>query len=262
MKFMMMGLERRGEWEQLPQTERDVRIGRHQQALQELVMERDRAGANAFFVASVGLGPAAEATTVRFRNGTPSVTDGPFIETKEVLAGFDVIDFSSQEEAVEFCKKRCIHDGHVSEIRPVHQWRWVYHGAGRGDVTKFALLIANDEAALSKLSEPEIERGAQHHGKAALEYVTERGLVRSESLSWCGVRLRRTTEAATLRWTDGKALLADGPFAETKEVVGGVCVIDCASKREAIDWAQKLSFRERDVIEVRPVHSMWWIYYG
>jgi hypothetical protein len=51
-----------------------------------------------------------------------------------------------------------------------------------------------------------------------------------------------------------------GRFAETKEVVGGVCIIDCASKREAVEWAQKLVLRD-DAVEVRPVRSMWWIYH-
>ena len=261
MKFMLMGLEARGEWERLPQAERDARVGRHQQALQALVMEREQRGTSGFAVASIGLGPVSEATTVRMQRGTPLVVDGPFAETKEVLAGFDVIDFASREEAVAFCTQRCVHDGHVAEIRPVHQMRWAFHGAGRGDVMKFALLIASDENALANLPEAEIERGAQHHGNAAMEYITERGLVRGESLSWCGVRLRRTPEASTLRRTGGQVLLADGPFAETKEVLGGLCLIDCASKAEAIHWAEQLAYADRDVIEVRPVQSMWWIYY-
>lgn len=180
MKFMLMGLEARGEWERLPQAERDVRVARHQQALQELIAERDLGGGGKLLLASIGLGPVAEAATVRFQHGTPLVLDGPFAETKEVLAGFDVIDFASRDDAVAFCRKRCTHDGHVSEVRPVHQLRWVYHGAGRGDVTKFALLIVVDEAALSTLSEAEIEHGAQHHGEAALEYTTSRGLVQGE----------------------------------------------------------------------------------
>jgi len=262
MKFMLMGLEARGEWEGLPQAEKDARVGRHRQALQNLVMERGAGSDSQLLVTSVGLGPAAHTTTIRFRSGMPSITDGPFAETKEYLAGFDVIDFNNRGEAIEFCKQVSTHDGHISEIRSVHSHRWIYHGANRGDVTKFALLIIGNEASMSQLPEEELERGAQHHGDAALEYITARGLVRGESLSWCGVRLRRTSEASTLRWTGGKPVVADGPFAETKEVIGGVCLIDCASKAEAVQWAQKLAYKDRDVIEVRPVESMWWIYYG
>jgi hypothetical protein len=191
----------------------------------------------------------------------PVATDGPFAETKEVLAGFDIIDFERREEAVEFCKKRCVHEGHVSEIRPVHEMWWTYHGAGRGDVNKFALLILNNEEAVAGLSESEIDANVKHHEAAGVEYATLRGLVRGESLSWCGVRLRRTTEASTVRVRRGNALLADGPFAETKEVVGGLCIVDCASMNEAIEWAQKLVVRD-DAVEVRPVRSMWWIYHG
>ena len=47
------------------------------------------------------LRPAAEAVTVRRRNGEVSVTDGPFTESKELIAGFDVIDVADQAEAIE-----------------------------------------------------------------------------------------------------------------------------------------------------------------
>jgi len=47
------------------------------------------------------LRPASEAVTVRRRNGEVSVTDGPFTESKELIAGFDVIDVADQAEAID-----------------------------------------------------------------------------------------------------------------------------------------------------------------
>ena len=48
----------------------------------------------------------------------------------------------------------------------------------------------------------------------------------------------------------------DGPFAETKEVLGGFYLIECDSKQEALEWAKKIPLREGGFIEVRPVWPM------
>jgi len=150
MKFMLMALEAKGEWERLPQAERDVRVSRHRQALQELVAERGLIGGGNLVLTSAGLGPAAEATTLRIRGGKPLAVDGPFAETKEVLAGFDLIDFESRQEAIAFAEKRCVHDGHVTEIRPIDEMWWVYHGGASSDGMKFMLMIAADRDELAK----------------------------------------------------------------------------------------------------------------
>ncbi|WP_444964070.1 YciI family protein [Nocardiopsis sp. M1B1] len=59
-------------------------------------------------LAGDGLAPASEATRVTFSNGAATVTDGPFAEAKEFVAGYWVIQVSSHEEAVEWAK-RCPH---------------------------------------------------------------------------------------------------------------------------------------------------------
>ncbi|MEO8628260.1 MAG: YciI family protein [Betaproteobacteria bacterium] len=65
------------------------------------------------------------------------------------------------------------------------------------------------------------------------------------------VRLMRTTTATTLRST-GEEVIIDGPFAETKEQLLGIYVVDCATLDEAIAVARALSF-ESAVLEIRPV---------
>jgi len=69
-----------------------------------------------------------------------------------------------------------------------------------------------------------------------------------------GNQLRETSTATTVSMHEGKRVLSDGPFAETKEVLGGYCMLDCSNLDEALDWAAKcpaarLGFK----IEVRPV---------
>jgi hypothetical protein len=72
-------------------------------------------------VAAEALQPVETARTVRVRNGEPSITDGPFAETKEQLAGFYLIDASDLDEAVRLAAKiPPAREGSV-EVRPVRE---------------------------------------------------------------------------------------------------------------------------------------------
>jgi hypothetical protein len=72
-------------------------------------------------VAAEALEPVATATTVRVRNGKVSVTDGPFAETKEQLAGFYLIDARDLNEAIQVAAKiPPAREGSV-EVRPVRE---------------------------------------------------------------------------------------------------------------------------------------------
>jgi hypothetical protein len=59
-----------------------------------------------------GLRPSALGARVKFSAGKPSVTDGPFTETKELVAGFSIIEVRSREEAIEWVKRWPPIDGH------------------------------------------------------------------------------------------------------------------------------------------------------
>ena len=72
-----------------------------------------------------------------------------------------------------------------------------------------------------------------------------------------GNALLPTTEAQTVRVRNGKALTTDGPFAETKEQLGGYYLVDCKDLDEAISLAARIpSIRVGGSIEVRPVVPM------
>ncbi|WP_329129869.1 YciI family protein [Streptomyces sp. NBC_01476] len=62
--------------------------------------------------------PAADATTVRVRDGAQLVTDGPYAETKEQMAGFDIIDCADLDEAIEIASKHPVARYGMIEIRP------------------------------------------------------------------------------------------------------------------------------------------------
>ena len=68
-----------------------------------------------------------------------------------------------------------------------------------------------------------------------------------------GEGLEPTSAATTVRVRDGERLLSDGPFAETKEQLGGFYLLECNSLDEAIDWAAKIPGAQFGSVEVRPV---------
>jgi hypothetical protein len=108
------------------------------------------------------------------------------------------------------------------------------------------LLIVGDESRYAEMSEEE--------GRAQMQRWTEytKDLVDAGAFV-AGEGLQTSTTATTVRVQDGERLLTDGPFAETKEQIGGFYLIDCANLDEAVDWAAKLPSAEWGVTEIRPV---------
>jgi hypothetical protein len=68
-----------------------------------------------------------------------------------------------------------------------------------------------------------------------------------------GEGLEPTSSATTVRVRDGERMLTDGPFAETKEQLGGFYLLECDSLDEAIEWASKIPGAASGSVEVRPV---------
>jgi len=58
---------------------------------------------------------------------------------------------------------------------------------------------------------------------------------------------------ARVAYTDGKATITDGPFAEAKEVIGGYWIIQVRSREEAIEWARRAPMANNEIIEVRQI---------
>lgn len=85
------------------------------------------------------------------------------------------------------------------------------------------------------------------------EYWEFTEAVKSAGKMLGGEALEPTATATTVRVRDGELLTTDGPFAETKEVLGGFYLIDCADLDEALQWAAKIPSAKWGSVEVRPV---------
>lgn len=83
----------------------------------------------------------------------------------------------------------------------------------------------------------------------------------NEELSQAGVLLaldglHPTSEGARVSFSGGRASVADGPFTEAKELVGGYWMIETSSKEEAVQWARRCPAGDGDTIEIRRVYEM------
>jgi hypothetical protein len=111
-KFMLLIYNNPAAIEAMPQDERDQIFADVEQIMGELT-------ASGEWVGGEGLAPGEQARTVRVRGGVPAVTDGPFAEAKEQLAGFLTVDCESIERAVEIAARWPDAKWWAMEVRPV-----------------------------------------------------------------------------------------------------------------------------------------------
>lgn len=95
---------------------------------------------------------------------------------------------------------------------------------------RFMTLVRIDER---NLSEQEFDAGFEERMGALFEEMTKAGAM----LDTAG--LAPTSEATRMTWSGGKVSYTDGPFTESKEVIGGYCIAQCKDKAEAMEWTRR-----------------------
>jgi hypothetical protein len=111
---------------------------------------------------------------------------------------------------------------------------------------QYMLLIYGDENGWESLGEEERGQMMQAYGSFTQELRDRGALV-------AGDALEPTQTATTVRVQSGETLTTDGPFAETKEQLGGYYLVEADSLDEAIEWAAKIPAASHGSVEVRPV---------
>jgi hypothetical protein len=111
---------------------------------------------------------------------------------------------------------------------------------------RYLLLIHDQESMFATMSPQEMGKMMGDYGKFH-EELSASGAFRDAA------RLRPVATATTVRARNGKTLTTDGPFAETKEQLGGYYLIDVKNLDEAIRWAAKIPSANHGCVEVRPV---------
>jgi hypothetical protein len=115
---------------------------------------------------------------------------------------------------------------------------------------KYLLTFVRDQDRMFESSDEDMRKSMEAWNEFNREAIDAGVLIANEALE-----LPRT--AKTVRILDGgDTAVTDGPFAETKEQLGGFCLIDCGSEEEAIAWAKKVPMRPDSLVEVRAVMDL------
>ena len=111
---------------------------------------------------------------------------------------------------------------------------------------RYMMLIYSDETGMDNVTEAEMAEVMAAYNAFGDE-VHEKGVFVS------GDALQPTRTATTVRVRDGKTMTTDGPFAETKEALGGFYILNCQNLDEALAYAAKIPGASVGSIEVRPI---------
>jgi hypothetical protein len=114
---------------------------------------------------------------------------------------------------------------------------------------QYMLLIHDDPSVWAGMSEEQVNG-------VMSEYFAYSAAIREEGIFVEGNALQGPEKARTVSVRDGERLVKDGPFAETKELVGGYYVVNCDTLDQAIDAAARIPSARFGAVEVRPVAQM------
>ncbi len=196
-----------------------------------------------------GLQATAKGARVRYANGKVKVTDGPFVEAKELVAGYWLIQVKSRDEAIEWARRVPFQEGEV-EVRQIfeledfpvdpaekpdgwrekeEQFRAAPPARKPGTIRFMGLLKADRDTEAGVLPDEKL--------LAAMGAFIEEGVKSGVFLS--GEGLQPSSKGARIRYSGSKRTVIDGPFAETKELVAGYAIIQVKSREEAIEWTKR-----------------------
>ena len=114
---------------------------------------------------------------------------------------------------------------------------------------QYILMLYVNEGGWGKLTKAEQEQGVAAY-MAYSEALTKAGVLKGSN------RLQPSSAATTVRLANGKSQVLDGPYAETKEQLGGYFMIDVPDLDAALSWAARCPAAGHGVVEVRPIWSM------
>ena len=114
---------------------------------------------------------------------------------------------------------------------------------------QYLLLLHADEAQFAQMTPEQQQQGMAAYG-AYGQALKESGALLGSN------RLRPAADSTTVRSVDGKTQVLDGPFADSKEELGGYYLIDVPDLDAALAWAARCPGASHGVVEVRPIWSM------
>jgi hypothetical protein len=175
--------------------------------------------------------------SVRVRDGQAFVSDGPFAESKEVVGGFWIIDVASREAALEVAR-RCPHARHG--VVEVHAIRTRFPSTDREVGTPFLVAFRREPGL--------VPDDAKYH-----EMIAFGEDLRRDGTLFDMAPLASDPPPARIESRGGRTFLTDGPFAESKEGIGGYALVRAADRAEAIQLAKRFPHARWGPVEVREI---------
>ena len=111
---------------------------------------------------------------------------------------------------------------------------------------RYMLLIYGDESQMATMTEEDMGQVMDAYNKFTADFQASGKMLGGEAL-------QPTSTATVVRVQDGNTVTTDGPYAETKEALGGYYAIDAENLDEAIAWAARIPGAQGGSIEVRPI---------
>jgi hypothetical protein len=215
----------------------------------------DELAAQGKYLGSSPLQSVTTAASVRVRDGRTLVTDGPFAETTEQLGGYYMLDLADLDEAIAVAARVPPAAKGTVEIRPLVALdglppeRPLPTAPDGGSRTPFLLLCYDEEAAWQAPG-PQALAGARAEAAALARRLSDEGRYLSAS------PLHPAATATCVRVRGGRRVITDGPFAETREVLGGYYLILAEDRAAAIRLAAQHPGVRVGTVEVRPLFDM------
>ena len=246
MRFVCLGYLEEHKWDAMSKTEQDAMM-EECFAYDDLLRRNghDWAGGEA-------LQSSRTARTLRWDGDRVVVTDGPYAETKEQLGGLGVLEARDMSQAVELMSR---HPGirlGPFEVRPADE-----EGNAECQMAATAPASTNAEErfiCLGYMEENEWESKSRVEQENFMKDCLAYDDVLRKNGHWVhGVALQGVRAAKTLRHQAGKAVIIDGPFAETKEQLGGLVVLQARDLNHAVELMSKHPGIRLGVhLEIRP----------
>jgi hypothetical protein len=193
-----------------------------------------------------GLRPSSEGVRLVSSSGTRSIIQGPLDGTGDVPAGFTIVGARSMDEAVEWATRQqdIFGDGEI-DIRPVTEPWDIGLAEAPADISTRRYMILRKATQSIEAGEAPT-RSQQQALASVIDEASSRGAhVTSETM-------RPTRRGRRYKNSQEGIRVSDGPFAESKELIGGYVIVSAASLEEADGWAREyMRAVDADEVELR-----------
>jgi hypothetical protein len=225
-----------------------------EQMLAEMAGFNEQAVKAGTMLAGDGLQTSAKGARVRYDNGKITVKDGPFTESKELVAGYWIIKAASLADAIAWARRAPFQEGEV-EIRQLEEiedfpvdpsekeggWRdketaareaagaWPKFEAAPGKLRFIGFVKADRDTEAGVPPSPELLE--------AMGQLMDKSMKAGKIAG--GEGLKPTVKGARIRYAGSNRTVIDGPFTESKELIAGFALMHVASKAEAIELGKE-----------------------